>query len=247
MTARSSLSLATLTAVLLGSIGCSSLMVSPAQAAEGGKIKTLLLVGGSIHDWKNIGNVVEEVLKKSGKFDVTRVDNDLNALLPDRIKPFKLVVFYWTVGKITDAQRDGLTNHIAEGNGLVTFHSGADSFRDDDKYRKFIGGYFTTHPHYRTYQVSITEVKHPITEGIQEFMTTDEQYILNYDKDNITILGNGLWKGNLMPALWVKEIGKGRLFYNSGGHDPKAVEQPMFQKLLIRGCLWAAGCEVKDK
>ncbi len=222
-------------------------MMAPANvAADDGKVKTLLLVGGKIHDWKNIGDVVERVLKATGKFDVTRVNNDLNALLPERIKPFKLIVFYWTVEKISDEQLNGLMNHIAKGNGFVTFHSGADSFRDSEKYRKFVGGYFKTHPHYRTYQVSITEAKHPITAGIMEYMTTDEQYILHvYEDDGKTILGNGLWKGKLMPALWVKKHGEGRIFYNSGGHDPKAVEQPMFKKLLVRGCLWAAGREVK--
>ena len=77
-------------------------------------------------------------------------------------------------------------------------------------------------------------------------MTTDEQYILNYEKDKVTVLGNGLYKGDLMPALWVKPHGKGRVFYNSGGHDPTATTQPMFKKFLIRGCLWAAGRQVAD-
>ena len=109
-----------------------------------------------------------------------------------------------------------------------------------------MGGHFITHPRYRQYQVSITTVEHPITKGIDEYMTTDEQYILNYEKDKVTVLGNGLYKGVLMPALWVKPHGKGRVFYNSGGHDPKATAQPMFKKLLVRGCLWAAGRQVAD-
>ena len=96
------------------------------------------------------------------------------------------------------------------------------------------------------YQVSVTTVEHPITKGIDEFMTTDEQYILDYDADKLTVLANGLYKGNLMPALWIKSHGEGRVFYNSGGHDSKAVDQPMFKKLLIRGSLWAAGREVTD-
>ncbi len=236
----------TLTAALVAGFVLGLGVTSPAQAAEDGKIKTLLLVGGKIHDWKGIGDVVERVLKSTGKFDVTRVNQDLDALLPERIKPYELIVFYWTVEKISDAQLKGLMDHIAKGNGFVTFHSGADSFRDSETYRKFVGGYFKTHPRYRQYQVSITEVKHPITAGIEEFMTTDEQYILHVYDDNKVILGNGLWKGKLMPALWVKDHGKGRIFYNSGGHDAKAVKQPMFLKLLVRGCLWAAGRDVKD-
>jgi type 1 glutamine amidotransferase len=209
------------------------------------RVKTLLLVGGEIHDWKNIGNIVEAALKKTDKYDITRVDNDLDALKADRIEPFDLIVFYWTVGSIKEEQRQGLLNHIAKGKGFVTFHSGADSFRDDPMYRAFVGGYFVTHPAYRTFQVSVTEVDSPITKDITEFMATDEQYILEYDCRN-TILANALWKGKLMPVVWTKPWGKGRIFYTGLGHDPKACEAPMFQKLLLRGALWAAGREVTD-
>ena len=214
--------------------------------ADEAKVKTLLLVGGTVHDWKGIGDVVEKTLQDAGKFDVTRVNNDLDAFLPEKIKPYKLVVFYWTLGELTAEQKQGILGHISQGNGFVTFHSGADSFRGDRDWHDFVGGHFVTHPRYRQYQVSITTEKHPISQGIDEFMTTDEQYILDYEKDKMTVLGNGLYQGQLMPALWVKPHGKGRVFYNSGGHDSKATAQPMFQKLLVRGCLWAAGREVTD-
>lgn len=236
------------TAVMVGlAFGLFSLGFNQHQAlGDDTKVKTLLLVGGSIHDWNGVGTIIEKALNESGKFDVTRVNNDLNAFLPEKIAPYELVVFYWTLGELTAEQKKGILEHIAQGNGFATFHSGADSFHGDSDWHQFVGGHFVTHPHYRQYQVSITTVDHPITKGIDEFMTTDEQYILDYDKDKITVLGNGLYKGDLMPAIWVKSHGKGRVFYNSGGHDPKAADQPMFKKLLVRGCLWAAGRQVAD-
>ena len=236
------------TAVAVGlAFGVLNLLLSQGRAlADEAKVKTLLLVGGSIHDWNGIGDVVEQTLRESGRFDVKRVNNDLDALLADAIEPYELVVFYWTLGELTAAQKMGILGHISQGNGFVTFHSGADSFRGDRDWHDFVGGHFVTHPRYRQYQVSITTEKHPISQGIDEFMTTDEQYILDYEKDKMTVLGNGLYQGQLMPALWVKPHGKGRVFYNSGGHDSKATAQPMFQKLLVRGCLWAAGRQVAD-
>jgi uncharacterized protein len=206
------------------------------------RIKTLLLTGGPVHDAKNIGDIVHGVMDQTGRFEITRVHEDLDALLPDRIAPFKLVVFYWTLGELTDAQKHGLLNHIAAGNGFVTFHSGADSFRGDPEYRALVGGYFITHPHYRTYHVSVTQVDSPITRGIDEFMITDEQYILDFDP-RVTVLANSLFQGRLVPVLWTKDWGKGRVYYNALGHDPKACEQEMFQQLLIRGAIWAAGEE----
>lgn len=219
---------------------------SPASGSPpSGPIKTLLVTGGPIHDGKGIGDVVEQAMKKSGKFDVTRAHEDLNAFLAERIAPFDLVVFYYTLGDITEAQKRGLMNHIAAGKGYVTFHSGADSFRGDPDYDALVGGHFVTHPHYRTYQVSITENKSPITEGIEEFMITDEQYVLDYNP-KVTVLANALWKGQTTPVMWTKGWGKGRVFYLALGHDVKAVQQDMFTKLLLRGALWAAGREVKD-
>jgi type 1 glutamine amidotransferase len=215
-------------------------------AGEEAEVKTLLLVGGEIHDWKGVGDVVEETLREAGTFDVTRVNNNLNAFLAERVAPFDLVVFYWTLGKLTPEQKKGILDHVAQGKGFVTFHSGADSFRGDRDWNSFVGGHFITHPRYRQFQVSITEVEHPITAGISEYMTTDEQYILDYERENVTVLGNGLYKGQLMPALWAKTHGRGRVFYNSGGHDAKAAAQPIFKKLLVRGCLWAAGRQVTD-
>jgi uncharacterized protein len=227
----------------------SPFIASPA-AAEEGQVKTLLLVGGAIHDWKHIGDVLEEVMKKSGQFDITRVEKDLDALLPNRIAPYDLIVFYWTVGEIKDAQLDGLLNHVAKGKGFVTLHSGADSFRGNKRYREFIGGYFRTHPPYRSFQVSMTKFafeQHPITKGIKRYLTTDEQYVLEYGyTKDLTILANGLYEGKLMPVIWVKPWGKGRVFYYSQGHDARAVKQLMVQKIFLRGAQWAAGREVKE-
>ena len=210
-----------------------------AQPAQGEPIKTLLLTGGPVHDGKTIGDIVQAVFEKTGRFEITRVHEDLDALLAERIAPFQLVVFYWTLGNISDAQKRGLLNHIAKGNGFVTFHSGADSFRGDPEYRALVGGHFITHPHYRAYQVSVVPSDHPITHGIQEFMITDEQYILDFDP-RVTVLANSLYQGRLIPVLWTKDWGKGRVFYNALGHDPKACQQEMFQQLMVRGALWAA-------
>lgn len=241
--------------VLIAVASVSSWLTSPSlaqeaesgdqAAASSGPIKTLLVTGGPIHDGKAIGDVVEKAMKDTGKFDVTRAHEDLDAFLADRIAPYDLVVFYYTLGEITEGQKRGLMNHIASGKGYVTFHSGADSFRGDPDYNALVGGHFVTHPRYRTYQVSITEEKSPITEGIEEFMITDEQYVLDYNCQ-VKVLANALWKGQTMPVLWTKSWGKGRVFYSALGHDAKACKQDMFLKLFLRGCEWAAGRKVTE-
>jgi len=215
-------------------------------APEASPIKTLLLTGGKVHKGVEIGDILQQVMEKTGKFEITRVNEDLDALVAEKVQTYDLVVFYWTMGEITEAQKRGLMNHIASGKGFVTFHSGADSFRDDPDWRAFVGGHFTGHPKFRTYQVSITENESPITRGIEEFMIEDEQYYLDYNSQ-VKVLANALHKGKTMPVMWTRDWGKGRVFYSALGHNPKAVKQEMFQKTAIRGMLWAAGREVEDQ
>lgn len=203
-------------------------------------IKTMFLTGGEIHDWQGVGEVVEPILRQSGHFDITRVKNDLSVLEGDGLAPYDLLVFYYTVGQITDAQKNGLLNWVAGGKGYAGFHSAADSFRDCPEYRALVGGWFVTHPRYREYQVSVVDPEHPITQGLDEFTVTDEQYITDYDPRN-QVLASALWKGGAMPVAWTKSWGKGRVFYLALGHDSNACRHEMFKLLLTRGALWAAG------
>lgn len=204
------------------------------------KIKTVVFTGGEIHDFKGCGEAIVDTLSKNEKFKITKVENDLSILLAANLHPYDLIIFYYTLGKISHAQKNGLLNFIASGKGYVGIHSAADSFRECPEYRAMVGGYFVTHPHYREYQVSIVDSEHPITKDITEFTVIDEQYILDFDS-RVNILCSALWKGKTKPVVWTKDWGKGRIFYLALGHDKKACQQEIFCLLLVRGALWAAG------
>jgi type 1 glutamine amidotransferase len=202
------------------------------------KINTLVFAGGAIHDWKGCSDTTIDWLSQSDEFEITKVEEDLDALVAPNLDPYDLIVFYYTVGEISDAQKNGLLNHIASGKGYVGIHSAADSFRECPEYRAMVGGHFTTHPRYRDYQVNVVDSEHPITEGLDEFMVTDEQYILDYDH-RVHVLASALWKGDAMPVAWTKSWGNGRVFYLALGHDANACQHEMFGTLLQRGALWA--------
>ena len=202
--------------------------------------KTLVFGGGEIHDWKGIQPKVIDILSECDDMEVTVAQEDLSVLEDDNIEPYDVLVFHYTVGAITNVQRNGLSNWLASGKGYVGIHSAADSFHDDPDYRNLVGGYFITHPRYREYQVNVKDTEHPITQGLDdEFMVTDEQYILDYDS-RVHVLASALWRGEAMPVAWTKSHGKGRVFYLALGHDVKACEHPAFQKLLRQGTQWAA-------
>ena len=202
------------------------------------KIKTLLFTGGEIHDWKACGKEIADVLAECKELEVTRVNDDLSALEAPGLEPYDLIVFYYTVGKISDAQKNGLLNWVALGKGYVGIHSAADSFRDCPEYRAMVGGWFVTHPAYRDYQVSVVDGEHPITKDLVEFFVKDEMYVTDYDP-RVKVLCSSLWKGAANPVAWTKPWGKGRVFYLALGHDASACKHEMFRLLLQRGCAWA--------
>ena len=141
------------------------------------KIKTLVLAGGKIHDFKSCGAAARDILQADDRFDVTYVEDDLDALT--ELDPYDVLVFYYTVGEITTTQKNGLLEWVASGKGYVGIHSAADSFRGCPEYRAMVGGYFVTHPSYRQYQVMITDPEHEITADLiegepKEFNVTDE-------------------------------------------------------------------------
>ncbi len=204
-----------------------------------GKIKTLVFAGGQIHDYKGCGQAAMAALSEREEFDLTYVEEDLDALIAPKLDPYDLIVFYYTVGEITDAQRDGLSNFVASGKGYVGIHSAADSFRGDSAYSSMVGGHFITHPRYREYQVSVVDGEHPITKDMNEFMVTDEQYITDYDP-RVHVLASALWKGTAMPVAWTKSWGKGRVFYLALGHNTESSQDENFKLLLQRGAIWAA-------
>ena len=224
-----------------------SICATSSFAEESGKVKTFFFTGGPIHDYRGIGDSVERAMNAYGRFDVTRftsespdtLEADLDHFKAENLEGYDLVVFYSTLGTISEEQKRGLMNFVANGGGFATFHSGADSFRGDPDYTNFVGGYFTGHPAYRPFQVSCVP-NHPITEGMVEFITTDEQYFVSYD-ERVNVIATSMWDGKLVPIAWTRPWGRGRVYYNSLGHDAAAVENDGFQRMFLRGALWAAG------
>ncbi len=205
-------------------------------------IKTLLFAGGTIHDWKGCGAEIENALRDAGHFDLTRVDDDLSVFESPDLDPFELIVFYYTRGEISDAQKNGLLNWIASGKGFAGIHAATISFPDSPEFISMVGGRFTTHPPVRRYEVSVVDPEHAITKGMERFFVEDEQYVIDYDP-RVNILASALWKGDKMPVVWTKPWGNGRVFYLALGHNADACHDESFKLLLERGALWAAGRE----
>ena len=61
-----------------------------------GKINTLVFAGGAIHDWKGCSDAIVSSLSQRDEFEITRVEENLDALVSPNLDPYDLIVFYYT-------------------------------------------------------------------------------------------------------------------------------------------------------
>jgi len=83
--------------------------------------------------------------------------------------------------------------------------------------------------------------------GLADFRRNSEQYYMHVDpiiKVLATTTFSGTYapwiKGVVMPVVWKKMYGKGRVFYSSLGHEAKDFRVPEALEIMKRGMLWAS-------
>jgi len=213
-------------------------------------MKSALMVWGGWdgHEPKQCVDAVAPVLEANG-FDVEIHDSMDVYADKDKMKSVDLVCPCWTMGKIEGEQAAGLLGAIAAGTGIAGWHGGmGDSFREHSEYQWLVGGQFVAHPGgIINYKVNITDHNDPITKGIDDFEMTSEQYYMHVDPSNevlatTTFSGeHAPWtKGCVMPVVWKRKFGEGRVFYMSLGHVAKEFEIPQVMEIIKRGACWAA-------
>jgi type 1 glutamine amidotransferase len=178
------------------------------------------------------------------------VANDLNVYTDAaRMADLALIVPCWTMDSITREQLEGLLSAVGAGVGLAGWHGGmADSFRQSTEYQFMVGGQWVAHPgNIIDYTVRITDHKDPVTAGLADFTMHSEQYYLHVDPSNqvlaTTTFGaeHAPWiGGTVMPVVWKRHWGAGRVFYSSLGHVAADFEVPEAREIMQRGMLWAA-------
>ncbi len=159
-----------------------------------------------------------------------------------------LIVPIWTMSTITADQEKGLLTAVQNGTGIAGWHGCmADSFRNNTEYQFMVGGQWVAHPgEIIDYDVHITNHDNSITQGLQDFHMHSEQYYMHVDPMNevlaTTTFGGEYapWiAGCVMPVVWKKRWGAGRVFYSSLGHVRRDFDVPEVLEIMKRGMLWA--------
>ncbi len=213
-------------------------------------MKSALFVCGGWegHEPEKTAGIFASFLRKNG-YEI-EISGTLDSYLDtEKMKSLDLLVQVWSMGEITAEQERELLEAIKGGVGFAGWHGGAaDSFRNNPSYQFMVGGQFVAHPGgIVDYEVNIANLDDPITAGLRDFRVRSEQYYVHADPHNqvlatTTFSGDHApWiEGAVVPVVWKKRWGAGKVFYCSLGHAARDFEVPEIRKIVERGMLWAS-------
>lgn len=156
---------------------------------------------------------------------------------------------------------DNLVAYVKQGGGLMGIHAATDSCYGHKEYGETIGGYFWGHPWNANTNVTIVveDPEHatnkPVFGDVKDFQIKEEIYQFKpepYSRERLRILLNldpersdkvkGMKReDNDYPVAWVQQVGKGRVFYSSLGHNHHIYWNPMLLKHFLAGIQFACG------
>jgi type 1 glutamine amidotransferase len=215
------------------------------------KQKSALFVWGGWegHEPKQCVDIFAPWLETQG-FDV-EISHSLDSYRDlEKLKALDLIVHIFTMSEIKPEQERNLEAAVRSGVGLAGWHGGlADAHRSNVEYQFMVGGQWVAHPGgIIDYDVDIVKPDDPVVKGLKtRFHMKSEQYFMHVDPA-VEVLATTTFSGDhapwidglVMPVVWKKLYGKGRVFYTSLGHVAADFDVPEAREIVRRGLLWAA-------
>lgn len=213
---------------------------------------------GFVHGSIAAGNeALTRLGKATGAYD-TVVSKDTSVFDPGGLDGFDAVMFNNTTRlKIQDPKRrKTLMDFVKGGRGVCGGHAATDNFYDWPEAAAMMGGLFDGHPWGGggTWAVKIDEPDHPINRGFggKGFWIKDEIYKLRdpYSRESLRVLVSlDMDKRENRPGRpdrdnaisWIRNFGKGRVFYCSLGHNNHVFWTPSVLQHYLDGIQFAMG------
>ena len=185
------------------------------------------------------------------EFTYTEAMTNLNAAY---LAQFDALLIYANITRISPEQEQAMVDFVSAGGGLVPIHCASYCFHNSTNYIALVGAQFRRHTT-GVFKETIVISDHPVMKGLSPIESWDETYVHTRHNTNRLVLAERRYSGtNSMtanlgntdqsdgaePWTWVREHGKGRVFYTAWGHDQRTWSNPGFQALVENGIRWAA-------
>ena len=176
-------------------------------------------------------------------FTYTEDPADLNA---ENLAYYDGLMIYANHEKIGEQQEKALLDFVEEGKAFIPVHSASFCFQNSSKYIQLVGGQFQKHDT-GTFVADIVAREHPVMQSLDTFSTWDETYVHHKLTDDRTVLMERVEGDHREPWTWVKEHGKGKVFYTAYGHDERSWSNPNFHNLIKQGIIWAVSDDTRQQ
>ena len=211
--------------------------------------RALALIGDRYHSPTYIrDNLIPAFVREN--VPITFIE-DHKALTAEALRDYDLLIFLkdgmvWPNGYdrdhvkwMTEPQQKAIWDFVHNGGGFLALHNSHGIYPPDGLYYKLFGGDYGGHPPPDTFTIRIEDKDHPITQGVEDFLTFDEQHMSKYYLDREHLLMRNISAGNKSaPAGWWRKLGRGRFVYLAPGHTPEALGHPMMQRLIRNSLRW---------
>lgn len=221
-------------------------------AQKGRRIEVLFL-GDSVSHHKPIERVpaIMAALGPKGiNFTYTDKLEDLN---PITLSKYDALMIFANWDEITPDAEKALLDYVAMGKGLLPIHCASYCFRNSNEYVKMVGGQFWRHT-MDSVRTTTVMPNHEIMQNLLPFTAYDETYLhTNLQPDNIILAEREIKadqrtdKPNQAtePYTWVRNYGKGKIFYTAYGHDDRTWSKQGFHDLIYNAIIWSVNKEAK--
>jgi putative membrane-bound dehydrogenase-like protein len=244
--------------ILLSTI-CCAVVLSCAlklQAEEIKPLKALLIAGGCCHDYAKQQEILSKGIMARAyvQVDVYWTDDKSTApVMPlydndDWAKGYDVIIHDECSAGITDKAIVARILNAHKSIPAVNLHCAMHSYRTGtDDWFKFIGIQSSGHGPQEPVSITYVDRTHPITQGLEDWVTVKEELY-----NNIKVLdGQALARGKQSfdrkgtqvnddyIVAWTNQSQGARSFSTTIGHNNDTVSDDRYLQLVIRGMLWS--------
>lgn len=219
----------------------------PPTFTWGAGLKTLIIGGGSSHDfqrWFNLADV--KSLNEAGGLSANYTDT--TGGLADLIAGVDVIIISNNKPFTDAATKEAIVRHLQNGKGIIGLHPGLwYNWKDWPEYnRNLIGGGTHGHDKYGEFDVNVVEPNHPLLRGVPaKFTLKDELYHFEHDAGGSAIkvlaTAHSPADNKDYPQVFTVDQTKGRVVGITLGHDAAAHEHAAYIQLLRNAVFWSAG------
>jgi len=211
-----------------------SLFASNSSAAP---MHVLILGDNGHHRPTNFFELIQPALASRG-IEMTYTDS-LDSLNSTNLGRYDALVIYANHTRISPDQEQALLDYVESGHGFVPIHCASYCFLNSPKYIELVGAQFKSHGT-GVFKETIVNSEHPVMKGLMPIESWDETYVHSKHNTNRVVLAERRDDKGNEPYTWVREVGKGRVFYTAWGHDQRTWTNAQFVALIENGIRWAA-------